>query len=152
MLLVAPKCVAHALDLIEAVLCVVDQGLSLDARLSAGHILNKLTLQLAVVGMREKLVVHQNYLSLELLVGGFKGPEFIFKHVHVIAVDFLQVERKDLDLEVDLLGALVITTVSRGLCCTARWDSDCVFLFSDPLLQLVKIGRVEVVCPMHILF
>ncbi len=52
LLLVTTQSIPQAVDLIESVLGVVNKCLTFDARLSTVHILNKLSLELAIVGMR----------------------------------------------------------------------------------------------------
>jgi len=152
LLLITTQSIPQAVDLIESVLGIVNKCLTLDAGLSTVHILNKLSLELAIVGMREKLIVHENNFSLQLLVSSFESSKLILEDIHVIPVNFLKVERKDLNLKVNLLGTLVLPTLNWSLCCaTTRRDSDGVLFFSDPLLQLVQIGRVEIACPVHIL-
>jgi hypothetical protein len=93
--------------------------------------------------MRKKLIVHQHNLSLQLLISSLECPELILKHIHIIPVNLLKVERKDFYLKMNLLGAGVLTAIGWGLCGsrTPAWrDSDGVLLFGDPLLQLVQIG------------
>jgi hypothetical protein len=143
LLVFTSQSISHAIDLVESILCIINQCLSLDARLSTVHILHKLPLKLTVISMREKLIVHQHNLSLQLLISSLECPELILKHIHVVSVNLLKVERKDLNLKMNLLGARVLTAIGWGLCSsrTPAWrDSDGVLLFGDPLLQLIKIG------------
>jgi hypothetical protein len=89
---------ALTLNPIEPVLDVVHDGLALDSTLARVQVFDQFPLELAIVGVRQELIVVKQDLSLELQVSCLQGTELVLQHIHVIPMNLQEIEGEYLDL------------------------------------------------------